>query len=109
MKGKSANVSRTLSHLDFPRVMSHAIGIPARTSSAETSSAIVKEFAIAVSARPMSTGWSRTCPIVSHFIAMPSMGGIKISTRKSITAVMYITYLAGFFEESTFRASVILR
>jgi hypothetical protein len=56
MNGKSANVSRALNHFDFPRVISQAIGIPAKTSNAETSSAIANEFATALSVRPISCG-----------------------------------------------------
>lgn len=50
MKGMSERVSRMLIHLDFLRAMSHAIGMPAARSIAETSKAIVKEFCTATSA-----------------------------------------------------------
>jgi hypothetical protein len=44
IKGMSANVSMALSHRDFPRAISQAIGIPATRSNAATIRAIMKEF-----------------------------------------------------------------
>lgn len=44
MKGMSARVSRTFSHLDFPREISHARGSPVIMSNNETRMAIMKEF-----------------------------------------------------------------
>ena len=43
-KGMSAKVSRTLSHLDLPRVINQAKGTPARRSKAATINAIMNEF-----------------------------------------------------------------
>ena len=55
-KGISAKVSRTLSHLDLPRVISHAKGTPARKSKAATIKAIIKEFEIAFKAVFINAG-----------------------------------------------------
>ena len=88
MKGMSAKVSRMFSHLDFPRVISHAIGTPAITSKAETAKAMMKEFVMATNARSMSDGWSKICDMVSIFVKIPSMGGSRINARKMIIAAM---------------------
>ncbi len=48
MKGMSAKVSRTLSHLDLLRVISQASGMPASRSKAATIKPMMKEFLIAV-------------------------------------------------------------
>ena len=55
-KGRSANVSRTVSHLDFPRAISHANGTPARRSKAATIKPILKELEIAPKAVFISAG-----------------------------------------------------
>ena len=86
MKGTSARVSRTLSHLDLPRVMYHAKGTPAMRSKAETIRAIMKEFEIAAKASPIKAGWSKTFWIVSNLMNMPTMGGIKIKLKNTMTA-----------------------
>ena len=75
-----------LSHLDFPRVISQASGIPAIRSKAATDKAIMKEFLIAVYAVFISAGWLMTFWIVGVLIRMPIMGGIKIIARKTATA-----------------------
>src|SRR3990170_5653197 len=106
MNGISANVSRTLSHLDFWRAMSQAIGIPATRSRAETNKAMAKELPIALSALLMRSGWTKTCCIAPHFITTPNIGGSRISTKKTMTAEKYVAYFTGFLEASPFRAFV---
>ncbi len=88
MKGISAKVSRTLSHLDLPRVIIHANGIPATKSNAETTSAIIKEFNMAPSAKFISSGWSKMFWIEPTFVTIPIMGGIRIIAKKITTAEM---------------------
>jgi len=105
----SAKVSRMFSHLDFPRVMIHAKGTPAITSNAETRRAIMKEFVTAMSARFMSEGWLKTCWRVSLFVKIPMIGGSRIKLRKIMIAARYMVYFNGFFDDSAFRASLILR
>ena len=86
INGMSAKVSRMLSHLDFPRVISHANGTPATTSNKETTRAIMNEFVTAISERFMSEGWSKTVCIMSNFVKIPMIGGSRIRARKIIIA-----------------------
>src|SRR3972149_2513110 len=108
MNGMSENVSRTFSHFDFPRVMSHAIGTPVMTSRRETSRATVNEFLIASSARAISFGRLRTSCIVSHLMSIPSIGGNKINAKKIAIAVKYTPYLTAFLDESLSQNSLSL-
>jgi hypothetical protein len=55
-KGRSAKVSRTLNHLDFPRVISQANGTPAIKSKAETIKPIKNEFEIELRALLIKDG-----------------------------------------------------
>ncbi len=103
MNGISANVSRTLSHLDFPRVMSQAMGIPARRSNAETTSATTNEADIALKALPISSGWSRTVWMAPHLIAIPKTGGRRISTKKTTNAERYTVYFTDFLDDKAFK------
>jgi hypothetical protein len=82
----SAKVSRTLSHLDFPRLISQARGTPAIRSKAATLKAIMKEFLMAVSAVFIRAGWLMTFWMVDVFVKMPIIGGIRIIARKTIIA-----------------------
>jgi len=82
----SAKVSRTLSHLDFPRLTSQARGTPAIRSKAATVKAIMKEFLMAVNAVFMRAGWLVTPLMVDVFVRMPIIGGIRIIARKTIIA-----------------------
>lgn len=86
MNGMSDKASRMFSHLDFPRVISHAIGTPAIMSNADTSKAIMNEFVIAISARSMSTGWLKICCMALNLVKIPIMGGSRIRARKIIIA-----------------------
>jgi hypothetical protein len=97
------------SHLDFPRVMSHANGTPATTSNKETSKAIMKEFVTAMRERFMSDGWLKTVCMVSNLVKIPMIGGSKIKARKIMIAARYMVYFNGFFDDSAFRVSLILR
>jgi len=108
MNGMSDSVSSTFSHLDSPRLINQAMGTPVIKSRAETSRAIMKEFAIAVSICETSAGSLRTCGIVLHLIIIPRIGGIKISARNITTAAKYTPYLTLFVDESLSIASVIL-
>jgi len=85
-KGISANVSKTLSHLDLPRVINHAKGTPARRSKAATINAIINELEIAPSAELTKTGWLRKLCIAGAFMIMPMMGGIRIMAKKMMIA-----------------------
>jgi len=84
--GKSAKVSRTLSHLDFPRVISQAKGTPARRSKAATIKPMLNEFEIAPNAVFIKAGWLVMFPIVGALINMPIMGGIRIIAKKTMIA-----------------------
>jgi len=108
MKGMSERVSKTFSHFDFPRVISHAIGIPVTTSRAETSKAIVKEFSMALNARAMSLGCCRISCIAFHLIIIPRIGGNNINAKNTITAVKYTPTFNAGFDESLSKTSVIL-
>ena len=85
-KGISAKVSRTLSHLDLPRVINHAKGTPARRSKAATINAIINELEIAPRAEFTRTGWLRKLCIAGAFMRMPIMGGTRIIAKKIMIA-----------------------
>lgn len=102
MKGISANVSRTLSHRDFPRVITHASGKPASRSRAETIRAIINELNIAPKARLTSSGWSRMFWMVLNFVKIPITGGIRIRAKNMMTAERYTVYFSGFFVDQRF-------
>jgi hypothetical protein len=105
----SDNVSRTLIHLDLPRAINHAIGIPVTTSMTETNSATMNEFSTAFNARFTSGGWFRICCIVFHFIIIPRIGGSRIKAKKRVTATAYTVYLTLLVDESLSNASVIFK
>ena len=86
MNGMSAKVSRTLSHLDLPRVISQASGIPASRSKAATTSPTMNEFLMAVHAVFIKAGWLMTFWTVGNLINIPRMGGIRINAKKIATA-----------------------
>jgi superfamily II DNA/RNA helicase len=85
-KGISAKVSRTLNHLDLPRVINHAKGTPARRSKAATINAITKELEIEIHAEFTSLGWFRKLCIAGALITMPIMGGTRITAKKIMIA-----------------------
>jgi hypothetical protein len=82
----SAKVSRTLSHLDLPRVISQASGIPASRSNPATTKPMMNEFLIAVHAVFIKVGCLMTFWTVGILIKMPRMGGIRINAKKTATA-----------------------
>jgi len=88
MKGMSAKVSKTLSHLDLLRVMSQARGIPAIRSKAATIKPMMNEFLIAVHAVLINAGWLMTFWTVGILIRIPRMGGIRIKAKNTATAEM---------------------
>jgi len=79
-------VSRTLSHLDFPRVISHAKGTPARRSKAATIKPMLKELEIAPKAVLVKAGWFMTFWMLGIFIKIPIIGGIRINAKKIMIA-----------------------
>ena len=83
MNGISAKVSSRLIHLDLLRVISHASGIPAIRSRAETIKPIMNEFRMEVKAVFIKAGWLMTSWIMGAFIRMPRIGGIRIMARKT--------------------------
>jgi len=87
-KGRSAKVSKTLSHLDFPRVISQARGTPAIKSNEATINPMIKELEIEVSAVLTNAGWLIALWIVGALIKMPMMGGIRIIAKKTTIAEM---------------------
>lgn len=108
MNGISDNVSRMLNHLDFFRAMSHAIGIPAIRSMADTNNAIVKLFVIALRARFLSDASLRTTWIEPQLMAIPSIGGSRIKEKKRTIAIKYTEYFMVLLDDAASRASVIL-
>jgi hypothetical protein len=82
----SANVSRTLSHLDLPRVINHAKGTPARRSKAATIKAMMKELETATNAKFVNAGSLRTFCTVPAFRRIPIIGGIRIIAKKRMIA-----------------------
>lgn len=86
MKGMSASVSIALSQRLLPRVISHAIGMPASKSSAATISATMKLFWMAPNARLTSRGWLRMNWTSFHLMNMPAMGGTSMRAKKMTIA-----------------------
>lgn len=84
MKGMSARVSMTLSHLDLLLTMYQAIGKPRTTSIIETKMAIAKEAWIAENALFIKSGVSKICPIRFILRSIPRIGGIKITAKKKM-------------------------
>lgn len=79
-------MSRTLSHRDFPRVISQAKGTPASKSNADTTKPIMKEFEMAPRAVFNKVVWFKTFWIVGALIKTPMMGGIRIIAMKMMIA-----------------------
>ncbi len=104
----SDSVSRTVSHFDLLRAISHAIGIPAMRSTVETNRAIQKLFATALRARFMSDGSSRTTWITPNLRTIPRMGGRRIRAKNRAIATKYTAYLRGFFDDALSEAWIIL-
>jgi len=50
----------------------------------------------------MMSGWLTTFGMVSTFMKMPMMGGIKINAKNMIMADKYRVYFKGFFEDQEF-------
>lgn len=108
MNGISEKVSRTFNHFDLPRVIIHAIGIPATRSMNETKKATANDMAIAFKASDKRFDWFRTSPIEFHFIIMPKIGGSRMSMKNMMMDKRYIEFFIAMFDESLSNVSVIL-
>jgi hypothetical protein len=87
INGRSANVSITLSHLDFPLATNQAKGKPATKSRKETRKAIANEAYMADDALDIRLGFWKISLIVLHLRIMPKMGGTRIIPKKKITEI----------------------
>lgn len=94
MKGISANVSITFTHLDFLLTINHAVGKPAIMSSVETVKAMAKDASIAELALARRAEFCSVSPIKFHFRITPIMGGIRMIAMKNMRATAYVVLLA---------------
>ncbi len=86
MKGMSASVSSMLNHRDSPRVISHARGMPAARSRADTIRAIIKEFEIAPRDVLIMSGLSKMFGMVLTLMTIPKIGGMSMIAKKIMIA-----------------------